>query len=100
MPLQPLRTVDRVLFVLGKVLHYTYILLLPIYVLGVAAIWRVVLPLELVGGWFLASVFAVSHNAEDATYNAEPDMDWAEMQVLPGVRSVRVRLCLSFVVCC
>eukprot|EP01130_Rhizamoeba_saxonica_P001719 TRINITY_DN1157_c0_g1_i2.p1 TRINITY_DN1157_c0_g1~~TRINITY_DN1157_c0_g1_i2.p1 ORF type:complete len:284 (+),score=34.62 TRINITY_DN1157_c0_g1_i2:274-1125(+) len=84
-PLHPLRIVDRVLFIVGKVLHYTLFFAVPIYVHGwYSGILHCIVPMQLVGGWFLAAVFAVSHNTEECEYNIDfiaDKMDWAEMQI-------------------
>lgn len=79
--LQPLRSVDTWCFILGKVVHYSITLALPIYLNGWA--WGIgfFLVMQCVGGNFLASVFAVSHNAEANDYNCAPGTDWAEQQI-------------------
>jgi len=74
--LHPLRLQDHLLFIIGKVAHFSLVLLIPVWVEGWAW-WRVIggvyLPLELCGGLFLASLFAVSHNTEQAAYNLPKD---------------------------
>jgi hypothetical protein len=50
--------------------HVALLYGLPFYFWGVSALWRCILPCQLVGGFFLASVFAVSHNVPEILYNA------------------------------
>lgn len=90
--LHQLRPLDHALFIVGKVLHFAIVLFIPL------ALWpwkyavcAVYLPLELCGGFFLAALFAVSHNTEKCGYNFPKDESivgagvrvpcWAEMQV-------------------
>jgi fatty acid desaturase (delta-4 desaturase) len=79
--LHPLRLIDSFTFLLGKTVHYGLVLGLPWYVHG----WKFALAfffvMQAVGGNFLASVFAVSHNSEANDYNCDPDLDWAETQI-------------------
>lgn len=81
--LQPMRVWDYASFFVGKAIHYTAVLLLPVWWYGLwTGVLCVFLPLELIGGWFLATVFAVSHNTEANDYNVPQDKHgWAEMQV-------------------
>lgn len=80
-PLQPLRTVDQVTFWLGKFIFTMTMIIIPCYLHGWDGLWKYFLPIELVGGEFLASTFVVSHNTEEIHYNFEGD-DWAEMQII------------------
>ena len=107
-PLPPLRKRDVLQFVLGKVVHYVLTLGLPIYLWGwQTGLLHVWLPLQMAGGLFLASSFAVSHNTGATEYNIRathlqsqrssqqsvavaasgasspkpPRMCWAEMQI-------------------
>jgi len=79
--LQPLRFQDKFFFWAGKLVHFGLTLGVPLYYHGLAGLVFFYLPTELVGGFFLASVFAVSHNSEVTAYNLPRDMDWAEMQI-------------------
>lgn len=80
--LQPLRTQDKILFWLGKGLHYLLVLFLPMSICGFpTSLWSLTLPLECVGSFFLASCFVVSHNSEKIEYNTPESMDWAETQI-------------------
>jgi fatty acid desaturase len=79
-PLQPLRTIDHLTFYGGKLFFTTMMIGIPLYLHGWDAIWKYILPMELVGGEFLASVFVVSHNTEEIDYNYDGEC-WAEMQI-------------------
>lgn len=92
--LHDLRPLDHAMFILGKVAHFTIVLFVPLALYPwKQAIFGMYLPIELCGGWFLACVFAVSHNTERAAYNLVKDPAtavggpkvhtpcWAEMQI-------------------
>jgi fatty acid desaturase len=79
LPLQPLRTVDYITFYAGKVIFTLIMIVTPLYLYGWEGLWKYILPIELIGGEFLASTFVVSHNTEEIHYNFEGD--WAEMQI-------------------
>lgn len=74
MPLQPLRFQDKFFFWAGKVVHFGLTIGVPVYFHGWSALLFFYLPTELCGGFFLASVFAVSHNAEVTAYNLPRNM--------------------------
>jgi len=79
--LQPLRNVDQFVFWGGKLFFGVMFFVLPFfYYEGFSSIWKVILPIQLIGSNFLASLFIVSHNADDVEYNYKGG-DWAEMQV-------------------
>ena len=92
----------------GNIGYPPLLLAHPVAVLwGWSGFFACFLPLQLVGGFFLAAVFAVSHNVPEILYNppraaaaptkthslpreedgkaapaaAPPPMDWAEMQI-------------------
>jgi fatty acid desaturase len=71
--LHPLRFLDRFVFYLGKFLHFSIVLFIPIYYLSsfYYAFLFFYLPLELMGGFFLAALFAVSHNNTKCLFNME-----------------------------
>ena len=92
--LHELRPLDHAMFILGKLAHFTIVLFVPLALYPwQRAIFGVYLPIELCGGWFLACVFAVSHNTPEAEYNLVKDPAtavggakahtpcWAEMQI-------------------
>lgn len=90
--LHKLRLQDHALFVLGKIAHFSIVLFVPLALHSwEVAIFQIYLPLELFGGFFLAMLFAVSHNTERAEYNLPKDGAsappgtyipcWAEMQI-------------------
>lgn len=79
--LHKLRAVDLALFIIGKLIHYTLVLGLPLMTWGVSALWTFYLPMMLPGGWVLASTFAVSHNVESTVYNMPRNACWAETQI-------------------
>lgn len=90
--LHKLRPHDHILFILGKLAHFTIVLFIPLYFHEWKwAIFGMYLPFELFGGFFLASLFAVSHNTERCEYNLPKDASmvpagtripcWAEMQI-------------------
>ncbi len=79
-PLHELSTVDRAIFIFGKCLHFVLFFLLPFYTFGLPFLWKWYLPTLLVGGLWLASVFAVSHNNSKCVHNCS-STDWALMQV-------------------
>ena len=79
--LHNLSPIDRAIFLSGKALHFSLYFFIPLYVLGVESwFWGWYLPTQLVGGCWLASVFAVSHNNTLCEHNC-PSTDWAELQV-------------------
>jgi len=78
--LHPLRTKDRAIFILGKLTYAILFFYIPIRIYGYGAIISFILPYQLVGSNFLASLFIVSHNADDCEYNYQ-GKDWAELQV-------------------
>jgi len=80
-PLQPLRPIDKIIFIAGKISYFSLFVLVPIYLYGFAGIWKYYLPMVLVGSNFLASLFAVSHNTHETEYNLDPNSDWAEIQI-------------------
>ena len=71
---------DRVLFIIGKVCHVTLFVVLPYLSFGYSFVWQWYLLVQLCGGLWLASVFAVSHNNTRCEHNCS-STDWAEMQV-------------------
>jgi len=79
--LHPLRSIDRVTFWGGKLVHYFLFLVVPVYLHGWSAIWMMYINLELFGSNFLATVFAVSHNTSETEYNIPFNTDWAELQI-------------------
>ena len=90
--LHKLRPQDHILFILGKIAHFTIVLFIPLYLHNWQyAVFGLYLPFELVGGFFLASLFAVSHNTDECEYNLPKDSSavsdgsrvpcWAEMQI-------------------
>lgn len=90
--LHKLRLIDHVLFIVGKLAHFTLVLFIPLALYDwQRALLTIYLPLELCGGFFLASLFAVSHNTDRSEYNlpkhesaAAPGARvpcWAEMQI-------------------
>eukprot|EP01127_Copromyxa_protea_P004315 TRINITY_DN14192_c0_g1_i1.p1 TRINITY_DN14192_c0_g1~~TRINITY_DN14192_c0_g1_i1.p1 ORF type:complete len:434 (-),score=83.73 TRINITY_DN14192_c0_g1_i1:28-1293(-) len=79
-PLQPLRPVDYITFYGGKLIFSLIMVVTPIYLYGWDGLWKYILPVELIGGEFLASTFVVSHNTEEIHYNYDGG-DWAEMQI-------------------
>jgi fatty acid desaturase (delta-4 desaturase) len=82
LPLHRLRDIDRIQFILGKCLHYGLNVAVPFYFYGLSGVFYTYIVLELFGGLFLASVFAVSHNNEKCQYNMTPDeTDWVELQI-------------------
>lgn len=83
--LHELSTLDLVLFWVGKALHYGSLYVLPLYLHGLAAIWTVILPVQLMGGMFLAACFAVSHNSEGVQYNVDRSVDWGEIQTRTAI---------------
>ena len=78
--LHPLSLIDKATFYIGKAVHLTLFFLIPCYVLGISFLWKWYLPLELVGGVWLAGLFAVSHNNSACLHNYESE-DWALMQI-------------------
>lgn len=90
--LHKLRTLDHLLFISGKLAHFSIVLFIPLALYPWrVAILQIYLPIELCGGMFLAALFAVSHNTERAEYNLPKDPAtvtdgthvpcWAEMQI-------------------
>jgi len=80
-----LRAVDQALFWAGKALHVSLFYVVPFYLHGIAALWTVILPVQMCGSAFLATSFIVSHNSEGVEYNVPLDVDWGEMQVRTAV---------------
>jgi len=81
-PLQPLRTLDITLFFLGKFLHYLLVLVLPLYFFGLKTTLLFFFSMQFVGSFYLASLFAVSHNNTKCDYNIDQDnMEWSEIQI-------------------
>eukprot|EP00211_Chloroparvula_japonica_P006580 CAMPEP_0119131694 /NCGR_PEP_ID=MMETSP1310-20130426/10525_1 /TAXON_ID=464262 /ORGANISM="Genus nov. species nov., Strain RCC2339" /LENGTH=421 /DNA_ID=CAMNT_0007122285 /DNA_START=52 /DNA_END=1317 /DNA_ORIENTATION=- len=76
----PLSLVDSALYYTGKFLYVSLYYVVPFYVFGIAAIWTWLLPALLTGGFWLAALFAVSHNNNACEHNAET-ADWAAMQI-------------------
>jgi fatty acid desaturase len=84
--LHKLRMQDHILFIAGKLAHFTIVLFVPLAIYPwKQAIFTIYLPVELVGGFFLAALFAVSHNTDECEYNLPktgPNAPcWAEMQI-------------------
>jgi fatty acid desaturase len=91
--LHTLRPLDHILFIGGKLAHFTIVLFIPLYLYNWKyAIFALYLPMELCGGFFLAALFAVSHNTDKCEYNlpkqpneskkSSPSIPcWAEMQI-------------------
>jgi len=90
--LHKLRLQDHLLFIGGKLAHFAIVLFIPLYLYPWKyAIFAIYLPLELIGGFYLAALFAVSHNTDDCEYNLPKDAAsapagtripcWAEMQI-------------------
>lgn len=79
-PLHELTFTDRAIFIFGKCLHCFLFFILPFSIFGISFIWKWYLPTLLVGGLYLASVFAVSHNNSKCLHNCQ-ETDWAKMQV-------------------
>lgn len=80
--LQPLRFMDKVIFVLGKLLHLGLMVATPVYLHGWWAVLTFYFVMEWFGGLYLATCFAVSHNAESTHHNVSDKKEWAEMQIL------------------
>jgi len=79
--LQPIRSIDQLIFWGGKVAFGFMYFILPFFFYeGWSALWYFILPVQFIGSDFLASLFIVSHNADDVEYNYKGE-DWAEMQV-------------------
>lgn len=78
--LQPMRPIDLAVFYGGKVFFGIMYFIIPFYLYGWSSLWTVILPVQFLGSEFLASLFIVSHNADDVEYNYEGE-DWAQMQV-------------------
>jgi len=79
--LQPLRLIDKVQFWLGKILHFSIFMCVPMYLHGWMALFYLYVNMELFGSNFLASLFAVSHNTQETEYNLPETLDWAEVQI-------------------
>jgi len=79
--LQPFRKYDHIIFWIGKLLHYSLFLGVPIYLYGWWGIGLYYLNFELFGSNMLASLFAVSHNTQVTAYNMPVDYDWAKSQI-------------------
>uniref|UniRef100_A0A7S4NB43 Cytochrome b5 heme-binding domain-containing protein n=1 Tax=Paramoeba aestuarina TaxID=180227 RepID=A0A7S4NB43_9EUKA len=79
--LHDLSVTDRAIFLSGKALHVSLYFLIPIYFLGWYT-WFLqwYLPTQLMGGLWLASVFAVSHNNTLCEHNCT-STDWANLQI-------------------
>jgi len=82
--IQPLRNIDKIWFFSGKLFHYFFTVILPIYMHGLnPAIFMFYFPMQLVGSFYLASLFAVSHNNSVSDYNVDVgEKEWAEVQVI------------------
>jgi fatty acid desaturase len=80
-PLQPLNSLDRSIFIGGKAIHIIAFFLVPCILHGWSGFFYLYLPTTLFGSLFLATLFAVNHNTEETEYNVDPKMDWAEQQV-------------------
>jgi len=78
--LHPMRLKDKLIFVFGKLVYAYLFFYLPIHYFGPRAIFSFILPFQFVGSNFLASLFIVSHNADDCEYNYQ-GKDWAELQI-------------------
>jgi len=84
--LHRLRPSDLAVFWGGKVAHFGLLYALPIYLHGWAhALLCIIIPAQLVGGYFLASTFAVSHNSTGAAYNLPRTLDFGEQQTRTAV---------------
>ena len=98
-PLQPLRFQDKFFFWAGKVVHFGLTIGVPVYFHGWSALLYFYLPTELCGGFSLASVFAVSHNAEVTAYNLPRDMVSVQAALRTGCMRVesarRRRACVA-----
>jgi fatty acid desaturase len=79
--IHPRRTIDYVIFLFGKLFYGYMFFYLPLYYHGWEGFFKFILPFQLIGSNFLASLFIVSHNAEECEYNYKGN-DWAEMQVV------------------
>jgi len=77
---QPVQTKELAIFYIGKLIHFTLFMLLPVHLHGPGGL-LLYLSMQLVGGNFLASVFAVSHNLPNLEYNMDENTDWAEIQI-------------------
>jgi len=81
-PIQPLRPIDRILFILGKSLHTIFCIIIPIYLFGISSLFYFYFPMQLFGSFYLASLFAVSHNNSVCEYNINlGEKEWAEIQI-------------------
>jgi fatty acid desaturase len=90
--LHKLRLLDHILFISGKLAHFAIVLFIPLALHPWKwAVFAMYVPLELFGGFFLAALFAVSHNTDQCEYNLPKDASavapgtrvpcWAEMQI-------------------
>jgi len=78
--LHPRRFIDYLIFFGGKAFYGYFFFLLPIHYYGWDGLLKFILPFQLIGSNFLASLFIVSHNAEEVEYNYN-GTDWAELQI-------------------
>lgn len=84
--LHKMRLSDQMIFWGGKAVHFGLFYGVPMYLFGpLTGLLTIVLPAQLVGGYFLASTFAVSHNSTGAAYNVPRNMDFGEMQTRTAV---------------
>jgi len=74
------RLIDTFIFYGGKLFYAFFFFFVPIYLYGWQGIYLYILPYQLIGSNFLASLFIVSHNADDCEYNYSGN-DWAALQV-------------------
>jgi len=81
--LQPLRPIDKFLFFSGKFLYFFLVLVVPFMFYGLTTTITFYLLMQFVGSFYLASLFAVSHNNTLCDYNVEreKDVEWAEIQI-------------------
>jgi len=80
-----MRPVDVALFVLGKLTHFGLFYAVPMYLHGISAIWRILMPVFGSGSLFIAICFLVSHNSEGVEYNVPHSVNWGELQVRTSV---------------
>lgn len=74
---------NHVEFILMRVLYIGYIFVIPYFFYGLSSLYKVYLPMELTGGLYLATLFAVNHNNHKvyASMQIKTD-DWAIQQLV------------------
>lgn len=81
--LQVIRRRDLFEFWFMKVLYFIYMIIIPLHVLGIAMLWKFYLPVQLVGGLYLGTLFALNHNNHKVfSTDKKAIQDWAILQIV------------------